>query len=36
MNEIDRIATRASWLLIVFGAVYIALQIVRMARLWPF
>lgn len=35
-DEIDRFAIRASWLLIVFTVVYLALQIARAARLWPF
>ena len=35
-DELDRIAVRASWLLIAFSLVYLALQIARAAHVWPF
>jgi hypothetical protein len=35
-DEFDRIAVRASWLLIAMSLVYLAVQIVRAAHVWPF
>jgi hypothetical protein len=35
-DEFDRIAVRASWLLIAMSVLYLAVQVWRAAHVWPF